>query len=215
MQYNGLVWGCVLLSLLLLGLSGRLLVERSWLLGWLRGTAGMLGILAALCLSMLAYDLYSYKPLPETGEPLLEISFRADGTQRYLVTLTEGERVRTIPLTGDLWQLDVRVLRWKGLAALIGLEPGCRLDQLTGRFLSAEQEAGADGNRVLLSRSPAGLDLWRWLRDNRRDFGMFDAWGGRISFQPMADRAKYEVRLTAAGLMIEPVNDSAREAGKG
>ena len=40
-----------------------------------------------------------------------------------------------------MWQLDGRLIRWKGLAELIGLEPGYRLERLSGRFLAIEQQA--------------------------------------------------------------------------
>ena len=46
-------------------------------------------------------------------------------------------------LAGDLWQLDARIIQWKGLAALIGLAPGYRLQSLGGRFLAIEQESQA------------------------------------------------------------------------
>ena len=38
-------------------------------------------------------------------------------------------------LEGDLWQLDLNLLRWKSLAELIGLESGYRLERLSGRYL--------------------------------------------------------------------------------
>ena len=48
---------------------------------------------------------------------------------------------------------------WKGLAELIGLEPGYRLERLSGRFLAIEQQALAQHGRVQLAESPYGLDL--------------------------------------------------------
>jgi hypothetical protein len=213
MQYNGLVIGMAIIALVLLAVAVRLLLRRGWLLGWLRGTTGLLMVGGALFALLLANDLRSYRELPASGETLLTVSFQQAAEQSYDVTIEEKGQVAVVPLNGDLWQRDVRVLRWKGLAALIGLQPGYRLDQLNGRFLSAEQEsAAAGGNRVLLSGSSPGVDLWRWLRENRRDFGLFEPWGGRVSFQPMADRAVYRVSLGTAGLMVEPVSVAAREA---
>ncbi len=56
------------------------------------------------------------------------LSFQAEGPQRYRVLIREGANERSVVLDGELWQLDARIFRWKGLAALIGLAPGYRLD---------------------------------------------------------------------------------------
>lgn len=213
MQYNGLVIAAVVFALILLGLAAHLLLRRGWFLGWLRGTTGFLGMICAVYSALLAWDFSTYYPLPQSGETLLTISFEEVAPQSFDVTIEENGRHSVVPLSGDLWQLDVRVMRWRGLADLIGLQPGYRLDRLSGRFLSAEQEAVAtSANLAILSTSPLGIDLWRWLRDKRHDFGLFEPWGGRVNFQPMADRAVYKVSLGTAGLMVEPVNIAAREA---
>ncbi|MFS6991984.1 hypothetical protein ABMZ18_23795, partial [Escherichia coli] len=81
--------------------------------------------------------------------------------------IQEGANERSVVLDGELWQLDARIFRWKGLAALIGLAPGYRLDALSGRFLALEQQSR--GRRLGLSQSPLGVDLWRWLRAGEHD----------------------------------------------
>ena len=113
---------------------------------------------------------------------------------------------------GDLWQLDARVFGWKGLATLIGLQPGYRLELLRGRYLAMEQQIGAEPSRIELARSPWGIDLWRWLRESRRDLFLFEASGARVTFLPLADGAVYGVRLTSAGLLAEPQNSAAEQA---
>ncbi len=91
---------------------------------------------------MLAWDLRSYSLLkPE--QPMATLSFQAEGPQRYRVLIQEGANERSVVLDGELWQLDARIFRWKGLAALIGLAPGYRLDALSGRFLALEQQSRA------------------------------------------------------------------------
>jgi hypothetical protein len=126
----------------------------------------------------------------------------------------EGGRERTLTLEGDLWQLDARILQWKGLAALIGLQPGYRLEKLSGRFLSIEQQSLAQHTRVELARSPYGIDLWRWLRLGQRDLFVFDPQARRVTYLPLADEAVFRINLTPAGLLAEPVNPAAQQALK-
>lgn len=211
MQYDGLAWAMGLLALLVLWVALRILLNSSWFLGWLRGTAGLLFLAAAGLVGVIAYDLMSYETLPE-DRALVTLSFKAEAAQRYRVTLVEGAEERSVLLEGDLWQLDGRLLRLRGLAELIGLQPGYRLTQLSGRFLAIEQQAVAQRPEAMLAQSPLGIDLWRWLRLSGRDLFLFDAQALRVPYLPIADGAVYEVRLASTGLMATPLNDAARQA---
>lgn len=213
MQYDGLAWAMVLVAVLVLLVALRILLNAGWFLGWLRGTCGLAFLALAGLGGLVAYDLYSYSPLPQ-DKPLATLSFKAEGPQRYRVSLLEGGRERSVILEGDLWQLDGRLIRWKGLAELIGLEPGYRLERLSGRFLAIEQQALALHGRVQLAESPYGVDLWRWLRLSQRDLLLFDPQALRVTYLPIAADAVYSVRLTPTGLLAEPMNPAAEAALK-
>ncbi|WP_079201879.1 MULTISPECIES: hypothetical protein [Pseudomonas] len=210
MQYDGLAWATALLALLAVLIAARILFNSHWFLGWLRGTCGLAFLALAGFIGLVAYDLYSYAPLPE-DKPLVTLSFEADGP-RYRVNLLERGSERSVLLEGDLWQLDARFLHWKGLAALIGLQPGYRLENLSGRFLSIEQQARAQQAQVELAQSPYGIDLWRWLRLGRHDLFMFDAQARRVTYLPIADQAVYSISLTSTGLLVQPMNQAAKQA---
>lgn len=210
MQYDGLAWATALLALLAVLVAARILFGGNWLLGWLRGTCGLAFLGLAGLIGLVAYDLRSYTPLPE-GKPLVTLSFKAEGPL-YRVSLLEGGHERSVTLEGDLWQLDARLLQWKGLAALIGLQPGYRLEKLSGRFLAIEQQTLAQHARVELARSPYGVDLWRWLRVGQHDLLMFDPQARRVNFLPIADDAVYAVSLTPTGLLAQPMNQAAKQA---
>ena len=161
-----------LLALLAALVAVRILFERTWFLGWLRGTCGLAFVAVALLL-VLAWDLRSYSLLkPE--QPMATLSFQAEGPQRYRVLIQEGANERSVVLDGELWQLDARIFRWKGLAALIGLAPGYLDDALSGRFLALEQPGPLPG----LVAESAGVDLWRWLRAGEHDLFLFEPLAG-------------------------------------
>lgn len=213
MQYDGLAWFTGLLALLALLIAARILLAPRWLLAWLRGTAGLLLLALALLIGVVAYDLRSYD-VQVQGRPFLTLTFAADGPQRYRVNLLEGSKEREVVLEGDLWQLDARLLGWKGLAALIGLEPGYRLEKLSGRFLAIEQQQAARHAQVQLAASPYGIDLWHWLRLTRRDLFLFDPQAARVTYLPIADGAAFSVSLSPTGLLARPLNPAAERALK-
>lgn len=210
MQYQGLAWALGLLGIIVLWVAARILFNRHWLLGWLRGTFGLAFVALAGLIALLAYDVLSYRALP-VDKPLATISFKADGGA-YRVNLLQGSEENSVLLEGDLWQLDARLLQWKGLAQLIGLQPGYRLEKLSGRFLSIEQQNLAQRTRVDLAHSLYGVDLWRWLRLNQRDLFIFDPQAVRVTYLPIADNAVYTISLSPTGLLAEPMNQAARQA---
>lgn len=213
MQYIGLSVVVAVLALLTLLVALRLLINRHWLLGWLRGTCGLALVALAGAIGLVAYDVGSYEALPE-DQPLATVSFQADGIQRYRVKLQQGLEERAVTLEGDLWQLDLRVLRWKSLATLIGLESGYRIDRLAGRYLAVEQQDQARYPQVVLSESPLGVDFWRWLRLCQCDPFFLQAQARRVSFMPIVDGAIYTISLAPSGLTVKPINAAAKQALK-
>lgn len=210
MQYNGLAWVTALLALLVVFVAFRILFGGRWFLAWLRGTCGLAFLGAAVLIGLVAYDLSRYDPWP-ADKPLLTLSFHRAGNV-YQVDILENGAQRSVTLEGDLWQLDVRLLQWKGLAALIGLEPGYRLERLNGRFLAIEQQSQARYTQVELTQSLYGADLWRWLRVGQHDLFMFDAQARRVTYLPMADEAVFNISLTPTGLLAQPMNQAAHQA---
>ncbi len=212
MQYDGMAWGIGLLALLAFLISARILLNSSWFLGWLRGTCGLALLALAGVISMLALDLGLYSAVP-ANDLLVTVSFEVDGPQRYRVSLLQGAEERTLSLDGDLWQLDARIFQWKGLGALIGLQPGYRLEKITGRYLSIEQQQQSLNTRVAWASSRYGIDLWSWLRmGGTRDFYLFDPQARRVNYLPMADGAVYSVALAPTGLLVNPLNQAAVQA---
>ncbi|AWM61666.1 hypothetical protein C6Y58_20065 [Stutzerimonas stutzeri] len=213
MQYLGLAIVIALLAVIVLLVALRLLLGGSWLMGWLRGTCGFVVLALAGLIGLIGYDISTYASLP--GEqPLVTLTFQAQGPQRYEVRLDQGKETRTAMLEGDLWQLDLHMLRWKSLAELIGLESGYRLERLSGRYLAVEQQNLARYGRVELSEKLLGVDIWQSLELGQRDMHLVDAQMLRVDYMPIADGAVYTVELAPTGLIAKPANAAATEALK-
>lgn len=213
MQYLGLAVVVALLALITALIAVRMLVGGHWLLGWLRGTVGMLILVLGGLIGLIAWDLTTYRPL-EQGAPLVSLTFQADGQQRYQVKVEEGQQTRFVTLEGDLWQLDLRALHWKGLATLIGLKPGYRLEKLSGRYLAVEQQDQARHPHVELGRSRAGVDFWAWLQHCQCAPLLLEAQPRRVSYLPITDGATYAVEMAPTGLLAKPANAAAEQAMK-
>ncbi|WP_417781256.1 hypothetical protein [Stutzerimonas xanthomarina] len=213
MQYLGLAVVVALLAIVTTLIAARMLAGGHWLLGWLRGTVGMLVLLLAGLIGLVAWDVTTYQPL-DHGTPLASLTFKADGQQRYQVKVQERQNTRFVTLEGDLWQLDLRALHWKGLAALIGLEHGYRLERLSGRYLAVEQQDQARRPYVQLGHSRAGVDFWAWLHRCQCTPLMLEAQPRRVSYLPIADGAVYTVEMAPTGLLAIPANVAAEQAMK-
>lgn len=211
MQYLGLAVVVALVALLSALIAVRILAGGSWLLGWLRGTAGMLVLALAGLVGLVAWDVKTYTPL-DPIKPVASLTFEADGQQRYQVRIEEGQDIRYVTLEGDLWQLDMRAFHWKGLAALIGLEPGYRLERLSGRYLAVEQKDQGPRPYVRLASSKAGVDPWEWLQRCRCASLMIEPILRRVSFLPIADGAVYTVEMAPTGLLAKPASPAAEQA---
>ena len=162
-------------------------------------------------LAAVALDLRTYLRL--TGEkPVATLSFAAQGPQQFHVTLTEVDgRVLNVDLRGDDWELDARMLKWKGWATVLGLDPVYRLERLEGRYRNVGQESH-DYHTVLQLGADPGLDFWGMVQRHSGWMPWADATYGTGTYLPMADGAKYEVSVTPTGLLARPINKAANDA---
>ena len=210
----------ILLACLLGGASlyiaVRSLIKLGWFFAWLRGTVGLCFLAFSLLVLWAAYDLTRYDDLFEE-RPIASISFEKVDDQKYAAILSyysDRDSVE-VDIYGDQWQVDARIIRWTGLIALLGAKPGFRLDRLSGRYLSLEDERAKPRSVFSLAEQPAyHIDMWRVLKNNGAFIPGIDASYGSAAYLPMADSASYELSLSFSGLTAKPTNKIAEEAIK-
>jgi hypothetical protein len=172
---------------------------------------GLVLLLAFAFVAAVALDLRTYLRLTYE-QPVATLSFTAAGPQDYRVTLTDATgHVLDTDLRGDDWQLDARVLKWKGLATVLGLDTLYRLDRLEGRYRNTGQERN-DYHSVVELSADAGLDLWGLAQRNAAWLPWVDAGYGSATYLPMADGARFTVSLSPTGLLARPANPAAQAA---
>lgn len=192
----------------------RMLIKGTWFWGWLRGMTGVVLVLLAVGSGLVALDLYSYRQVL-LDKPVATVSFQMVEPQAYIATvaLTDAGDTREFYLRGDQWQMDARIIRWKTWIGRAGAKPGYKLERLSGRYLSIQDERSRERTvHSLRDEQEFGLDLWTWAYKNQDKTPVIDAVYGSATFVPMADGALYEVALSHTGLVAKPLNDAAKKA---
>lgn len=189
----------------------RLLFKKDWFLGWLRGCFGIVLIFSVLIVGSIAYDVYSYRQL-QVGQNVATMSFIALGDQHYAANFVPTDKSpSTFELHGDQWQLDSRIIEWRGFFSRIGLKAGYRLESISGRYLLLDDDRSKKRSIYLVSPQLKGVDVWGWLRQYKND-SVVDARKGKPIFLPMTDGGQYQISVDASGLLVRPLNQPAIEA---
>ncbi|RFA26176.1 hypothetical protein CAI21_17765 [Alkalilimnicola ehrlichii] len=180
--------------------------------------AGGNGITACCLLSLaglgfaVGLNLHTYQRLTHE-QPVATLEFRELAPRQYLarLSLPESDEVLLFEIYGDEWQLDARILKWQGIATVLGFDTQYRLERIAGRYQDVEGERSQPRSVYALS-DDAGVDLWRLARDNQRWLPWVDAYYGSAAYLPMREGAQYQIAVTQSGLVARPVNQSARDA---
>jgi hypothetical protein len=212
MASDAIVVVLAIFGVLLLALACQRLFRARFIAA---GTSALMGItlLAVAAVAfIISLNLHTYARLTHE-EPVAEIVFESRGPQNYRATLTQvpSGQMQMFVLAGDEWQLDARVLKWKGWANLLGLDAQYRLERVAGRYRDLQQERRKERTVYGLSENP-GVDLWKLSSDYPQWLPFVDAVYGSATYLPMADGARYEVRITQSGLIARPLNGSAETA---
>ncbi|MBD3642410.1 MAG: multidrug transporter [Marinobacter sp.] len=205
------------LATIVLAVVGAVLVIASllfflrprWLLGWLKGMAVLSVLVIGIYTLVIAVNLLGYQSL-EGMKSVATVSTQRQGEQLWVVTLQTGEGAPVIQsVRGDQWQLDARIIRFAGPIRWLGVAPGYRLERLSGRYTSLENEQSMPRTVIGLSEQK-WPDLWELDRQFNLPFveGVY----GNATFMPMRDGALFDVRLSASGLVATPQNEAARQA---
>lgn len=212
MPSNAITILIALFGLLLLALACQRLYRARFLAATGSALMGFLLLAIAGFLFVVSLNLHTYARLTHE-RPVAEIVFEARGPQQFRATLAEvpsGE-MQLFMLSGDEWQLDARVLKWRGWANLLGLDAQYRLERIGGRYRDIEQERNGVRTVYPLSENP-GLDLWMLSTQYPRWLPFVDAVYGSATYMPMADGARYEISITQSGLVARPMNPAAETA---
>lgn len=150
--------------------------------------------------ALVGSNLWSYQRLAYE-ELVGTLSFEQQAPQRFkaVLSLSDGTKESYL-LTGDEWQMDVRLIKWKTWLAFLGKDPIYQLDRISGRYASIDDERTRPRTAYPLYGGMKLIDVWEWVNRNASDVWGMDATYGSAVYLPMQDGAKYQISLSHTGL---------------
>ncbi|MFK8022245.1 MAG: hypothetical protein AB8B86_20980 [Pseudomonadales bacterium] len=198
-----------LVAAVLLFIAAKLLWKSGWFMAWLRGNSIAVFIVLALLSASLAIDLRGYSQWPQ-DETIARLSLVEFKPQIFIARVSiEGQDDQTFELRGDQWQIDARIIGWRGAAQSMGLTPLYRFGRLSGRYLTLEQERSAEHSVYELGSSRYAIDTWRLLHSLPKIVPWLRPQYGGAVFMPMAHNAQYEIVLSGSALIAKPLSSAA------
>lgn len=170
-------------------------------------------VFSVFIIVLLVYsNLHTYQRL--TYEAVIaDVYVRQLEYQKYQLSVsysTHENDQQYYVLEGDQWQLDARILKWKGWANLLGLDSFYQLDRLTGRFDDVELARQTLPSIYNLAPESRGIDLWKMKKLFQSKMSFVDTLFGQGVFMPMLDGAHFQLSIGQSGLLVRPVNDIAK-----
>lgn len=204
---------------LIAALAGALLVVVAvWAGRRRRLLRSLVSVLTALlCLSLAALlaavtvGIHGYRAL--TAEEVAAV-VQTDpvGPQHFRATVTMPDgRVGQFDILGDALYVDARILKWKPIVNILGLQTGYELDRVGGRYNAIPDERHRPHTVFPLGQDHM-VNVFGFVHRHPRFLApLVDATYGSGTFISVARPAKYEVRVSTTGLLIRPVSDSTGE----
>lgn len=202
--------GVIGLVLFVLGL--RRLRDIKLFSGGLQTAFGLIVMAFAAAAFLVSHSLYTYHRFTHET-PVAELNFKQSAPQQFRALLTPAEgSSQVLEIQGDEWQLDARVLKWRGWGTYIGLDGIYRLERLSGRFRDIQRERNGPRSVHSLTKAEDRWDIWTLVQRYGRWLPSVDAVYGNAAYLPMADGARFEVHLGMQGLIARPKNAIANRA---
>ena len=211
MTLNALIVVLGLTAVLFLVAAARSFRRRRMIGGLMSGATSLVLVLIAACAALITANLRTYRQL-SAEQPAGELQFTRIGYHQFngVFTYPSGDRT-DFALRGDEWQVDAHVLKWRALANLFGFDTAYRLDRISGRYTSIDDERNLPRTVYALNQ-PDRVDLWELAHRYHSWVPWIDALYGSATFLPMADGALYEIKVSQSGLLARPLNQAARAA---
>src|SRR5438309_3719363 len=125
---------CTVAGLLFFTLAWRRMRRRRYAACAFHGLSSLVLFLAGACAGLLGFNLLTYDRLTHEQDAL-EARFTRVGDQEFDAILTYPSGVtQRFALRGDEWQVDARVLKWRGISNVVGFDAAYRLERIGGRY---------------------------------------------------------------------------------
>jgi hypothetical protein len=217
---NPFLFLCIGLALLVVVLSVKFYrrIRRGKVVSsTLYGLNGLLALTLLIAVLLVLSNMNSYQRLT-FEKNIVEVAIKRVSPQNYQLQLIYAEPItnsgasQIYSLSGDEWQLDTRIIKWKGWANLLGMDSYYRLDRLSGRYAVVEQANSLPQTAYSLSAPDNAINIWEIKRLLKSKLPFLDAYYGQSVFTPMKHGARFIVTISQTGLLVRPANEIAQRA---
>lgn len=181
--------------------------------GIIEVTSGLVLLSSAVFGVMISINLNTYSPL--MGESIVarvQFNEKDKGSKGFVNVDFQSRAVYLGASDREAWQLDARILEWRGLPALIGLTTLCRLQRFSKCYWDAGVENNEPTSAFNTTKEEQGLDLWSLAKKHPRRIPWVRATYGSTHFMPIVHGGVYTVSIDSTGLVAHPDNEIARTA---
>lgn len=192
-----------LLGLLLLSLAVTAFRRRSAIGGTIQVLLAALSLSLAATLVLVGVGMVGFRALTSEQTAAL-VAVERTAPQRFTARFTFPDGAeRSFELAGDELYVDARILKWHSAASLLGLRTAYQLDRVAGRYTSLDDEQ-TEPRTVYALAGDAPVDLFGLARRYPFLQPLVDAEYGSATFVPVAEGGRYQVRVSASGLLVRP-----------
>ena len=185
--------------------------KRKAMSGGVRFIGGVLVLSAAALLTMVGINLQTYSRLNQERH-VADIELERVDDQHFRAEVTlDGETTPTdYVIRGDEVLFEARIIKWTPWANVIGYDAIYKLDRMSGRYTSIEDERTGERTLYALQNDP-GVSAFNLINEHGKWQNTVDAYYGSGTYVPMIDGARYEIRITQSGLIARPLNERAED----
>ncbi len=170
---------------------------------------------ALLCLALAALfaavtiGIHGYRALT-AEEVAAVVQTEPVGPQHFRATVTMPDgRGGQFEILGDALYVDARILKWKPIVNILGLQTAYELDRVGGRYNAVPDERHRPHTIFPLGRDHV-VNVFGFVHRHPSVLApLVDATYGSGTFITVARPAKYEVRVSTSGLLIRQVDSTA------
>ncbi|MBU2705336.1 hypothetical protein KCM76_05050 [Zooshikella marina] len=205
MVYLAIAGVMCFIALLMLLLGLRLLFSVHWILGWLRGTIGLLALSVSIFLTWAALDVTDYDELGY-NEALATVRFKENQPNQFQVTFSETQGVsHYLHLAGSQWQVTIYGLMTNATLQNFGIPAGFKFVKIEG--VDGQQPT----SQKMLTESRYGLDIWHVLQRFSWLFPQVSAKAFVSSLHPAKADALYRISMTLKGVEVKELSGGVKD----
>jgi len=147
-------------------------------------------------------NVYTYTRLTDE-EPIAQLIFTPVNAQEFDASLHLGNfcESKSYKIYGDEWRIDARFLKWKSWAILFGADAMYRIERLSGRYTSIEEENFKIHSAHEINRDST-LELGEIAEKYSESFPMIDTLYGSSAYEKMKLNTLFTVYRTHTGIFV-------------